>query len=143
MSFSHVLSKEFSLESVSGFSLPVHFLDTLSLVNINAFKSFPYYFASTLCTSVMLWVLSFDPILYAGDFDWGDVRVSWLFGCSHHRHHFCVWHVLVASDAYCPVHQCSISSAVQVFRVFVSSCLATINCLGGLYIFLLVHRSNL
>lgn len=96
-----------------------------------------------ICTSVMLWVLSFDPILYAGDFDWGDVRVSWLFGCSHHRHHLCVWHVLVASDAYCPVHQCSISSAVQVFRVFVSSCLATINCLGGLYIFLLVHRSNL
>lgn len=143
MVFCHIFPKELPLEPESGFPLPGHFLDTLSFVNINAFKSLPCYFPSALCTSVMLWVLSFNPILCAGSFHWADVRVSWLFGCSCHRHQLCVWQVVVASDANCRVHQCSISPTVQVLRVLVSSCLATISCLGFFCLFLLVHRSNL
>lgn len=114
MSFCHIFPKEFPLEPELGCFLPVHFLDTLCFVNMNAFKSLPCCFSSVLCTSVILWVLSFNPILYAGNFHWADARVSQFFGCIL-IDISCVGQVVVASDAHCCVHQCSISSTVQVF----------------------------
>lgn len=54
VSFCHIFPKEFPLEPELGCFLPVHFLDTLCFVNINAFKSLPCCFSSVLCTSVIL-----------------------------------------------------------------------------------------